>query len=90
MTEKVSFYVDEKLWKTFKDSVYSKKGSMRGLSEELSKILRESLPESLREELQRRMSLDLTKFDPQSIKTGRPKVSTSSTQLLREERDAQC
>ncbi len=90
MTEKVSFYVDEKLWKAFKDRVFNKNGSLRGLSHELSNILRDSLPESLSEELKRRIIADPTAFDPQSIRVGRPKVKISSTQLLREDRDAQC
>ncbi|MFQ5981177.1 MAG: hypothetical protein ACE5OZ_23800 [Candidatus Heimdallarchaeota archaeon] len=90
MTEKVSFYVDEKLWKTFKDRVFEKNGSLRGLSQELSNLLRESLPGFLYEELKQRVTTDTTAFEPQKIKAGRPKAKVSSTVLLREERDAQC
>ncbi|MFX1513516.1 MAG: hypothetical protein ACFFCQ_13100 [Promethearchaeota archaeon] len=89
MTEKVSFYVDPKIWHEFKTRVFNQRGSLKGLSEELELILLEALPIKLKVILKEKITTTTENFSSNQIKKERPKTGLSSSDLIRQERDSQ-
>ena len=87
MTEKVSFYANNKTWDRFKNQVFRASGTVRTLSSELNKIIDDytlsQVEEALKNILQKK---NLTSFTLEEIKENRPTPPVLAEKIIREMR----
>ena len=87
MTEKVSFYADEKAWEKFKDQVYRSSGTTRALSTELNKLIEDKTLIKLETQLRRLIPTEKkTMFTLEEIKRERPTTPEKAEHLIRKMR----
>jgi hypothetical protein len=87
MTEKVSFYADEKAWEKFKNQVYRSSGTTRTLSTELNKLLEDRTLIKLETQLRELMpTQEKTAFTLEEIKRNRPTPPEKSEELIQKMR----
>ena len=87
MTEKVSFYADEKTWEKFKDQVYRSSGTTRTLSTELNKLIEDKTLIKLETQLRGLIPTEKkTSFTLEEIKRERPTPPEKAENLIRKMR----
>ncbi len=87
MTDKVSFYANEKAWEKFKDQVYRSSGTKRTLSTELNKLIEDTTLIKLETQLRRLIpTQEKTAFTLEAIKRNRPTPPETAEELIRKMR----
>ena len=87
MTEKVSFYADEKAWEKFKDQVYRSSGTTRTLSAELNKLIEDTTLIKLETQLRGLIAAqERPSFTLEEIKQKRPRLPEKAEDVIRKMR----
>lgn len=90
--KKVSLYVDEKVWASFKEEVFRKYGSLRRLSSEVEALLRDFAIEDALMSTFAKAGIKASGFiSSDDVKHGRPAlVGPPSEKIVRGARDRRC
>lgn len=88
---KVSVYIDDTVWASFKAQVFQKQGNLRKLSSEIEKLIGAAVVETqVAKEFQKLGVTAKGTISSQEIKASRPKLrGPSAEQILREMRNNQ-